>query len=268
MSLTNPNKVVTEQRLNEYHNAILPYLGGMPEMIANKFSKGDLYSTEERMIGQWIDGKPLYQKTVSVTTPNSSEYTELSLSMTDVANAFITNGSYIEITSGSTLQRIPINNIQATTLLQINSSGTLSCIVKVTDTNWRNRAMKLTLQYTKTTDSPISIGSDTDYSTEEKIVGTWIDGKPLYQKTISGTTGTAGSFKTIAHNISNISEITFINGVVQESSTEWHGAGCADALNQSIRFDASTTNVSVYVGHTALSNKSVNITIQYTKTTD
>ena len=42
------------------------------------------------------------------------------------------------------------------------------------------------------------------YSTEEKRIGTWIDGKPLYRKVISGY----WSFKTgdtnIAHNISNL----------------------------------------------------------------
>jgi len=125
MPLTNPNKIVTEERLSEFYGQILPYMGGMPEVLANKFSKGDLYSTDEKMIGQWIDGKPLYQKTVT------------------------TGGN---VPSGATL------------------------IQRTTQTGYD------TILYTKTTDSPIAIGSDTDYSTDEKIVGTWIDGKPLYQR--------------------------------------------------------------------------------------
>ena len=45
------------------------------------------------------------------------------------------------------------------------------------------------------------------YSTEEQIVGSWIDGKPLYQKTIDcGALPNAGS-KSIAHGISNLKRI-------------------------------------------------------------
>ena len=64
MSLTNPNKIVTEERLAEFYGEILPYLGGMPEILANKFDKGNLYSTNEKIVGSWIDGKPVYQKIV------------------------------------------------------------------------------------------------------------------------------------------------------------------------------------------------------------
>jgi hypothetical protein len=128
MPLTNPNKVVTEERLSEFYGQILPYMGGMPDVLANKFSKGDLYSTDEKMIGCWVDNRPLYQKTVA------------------------TGGN---VPSGATL------------------------IQRTTQTGYD------TILYTKTTDSPIAIGSDTDYSTDEKIVGTWIDGKLIWQNTVS-----------------------------------------------------------------------------------
>ena len=65
MSLTNPKDVVTEERLKDFYDGIYPYLGGMPEILANKFSRSDIYSTTEKIIGQWIDGKPLYQKIVT-----------------------------------------------------------------------------------------------------------------------------------------------------------------------------------------------------------
>ena len=71
MSLTNPNKVVTEQRLHDFYEELLPYLGGMPEVLANKFSKGDLYDTTEKMIGKWIDGKPpIHQQLVTIQSMN------------------------------------------------------------------------------------------------------------------------------------------------------------------------------------------------------
>lgn len=52
------------------------------------------------------------------------------------------------------------------------------------------------------------------YSTEEKRIGTWIDGKPLYRRVLIGTTPlTEGTWGTI-DDISNILEITRITGVL------------------------------------------------------
>ena len=38
MSLTNPNKVVTEERLADFYQSILPYLGGMPDVCGGGFA--------------------------------------------------------------------------------------------------------------------------------------------------------------------------------------------------------------------------------------
>ena len=42
-----------------------------------------------------------------------------------------------------------------------------------------------------------------NYSTDEQIVGTWIDGRPIYEKTIYYAGGSSGTI-TIPHNISNM----------------------------------------------------------------
>ena len=44
---------------------------------------------------------------------------------------------------------------------------------------------------------------DTHYSTDEQIVGRWIDGKPVYQKIIESTTSSVGAWTGI--DISNLS---------------------------------------------------------------
>ena len=203
MSLTNPNTVVTEQRLSEFYQGILPYLGGMPEMLANKFSKGDLYSTDEKMIGQWVDGKPLYQKTITTTNFYDDNVERHSVSLGDISGlnvdiAYISNicliaeaGAQLILTESSYI------NDGMYFYLSINNK---SFIQMITKNMWWDRGdstktltAHITIQYTKTTDSAISIGSDTDYSTEEKIVGTWIDGSPVYQKTVVMTMPTATS---------------------------------------------------------------------------
>ena len=50
-----------------------------------------------------------------------------------------------------------------------------------------------------------------DYSAEEKVIGTWIDGKPLYKLLIQGTT----TDRRITVNLSdkNIEKITGITGI-------------------------------------------------------
>lgn len=189
MSLTNPNTVVTEQRLNDFYKGILPYLGGMPEMVANKFSKGDLYSTDEKMIGQWIDGKPLYQKVITFTTPSSTTNTKVGTisSGADVKTMI----GYVHETSNnihvSINWCIPDDSItNSHNYLCVYALGTdLYVVMGSGSSMYYRKPAYLIVQYTKTTDSPILIGDANDYSTEEKIIGTWVDGKPIYQKTIT-----------------------------------------------------------------------------------
>ena len=50
-----------------------------------------------------------------------------------------------------------------------------------------------------------------DYSAEEKIIGTWIDGKPLYKLLVKGTT--TDKRVNLALSDKNIKEITNMTGV-------------------------------------------------------
>ena len=50
-----------------------------------------------------------------------------------------------------------------------------------------------------------------DYSAEEKVIGTWIDGKPLYKLLIQGTT--TKRRQTVDLSDKNIKQITSITGV-------------------------------------------------------
>lgn len=223
MSLTNPNTVVTEQRLSEFYQGILPYMGGMPEMLANKFSKGDLYSTEERMIGQWIDGKPLYQRTFekAVTEVNNSVSVYANILAVLSIDKVVSLGGYY-ISSANAGYSIPIignNSYSEGVGTWITDLGTKDLCVLVSNGKYPGIGTAyVTIQYTKTTDSPISIGSDTDYSTEEKIIGTWIDGKPIYQKTINFGALPNATTREVAHNISNLGHVVDIRGTAYTST--------------------------------------------------
>ena len=66
------------------------------------------YSTSEQEIGTWIDGKPLYQKTIEVTDSFSStkSYTDNDIASADVL--MLVDG-YYECSTSSGLYFIPLN---------------------------------------------------------------------------------------------------------------------------------------------------------------
>lgn len=261
MSLTNPNKVITEERLSEFYGQILPYLGGMPDLLANKFNKSDLYSTDEKMIGCWIDGKPLYQRAFTFTQVNGN------------GNAWITTNFNL----GSGLEKVIYG-------CAISDSNTPYPVVATWDGSYNFRFMHFRntsvafiggiICYTKTADSTVAIGNDTDYSTTEKIIGTWIDGKPIYQKTISGTGSADISLGT------DVNLGIDLRGFFVETS----GSSSTGTVNCiPIYFsDTGSSNISAYfrkqngtnetvirfANSSAYTNLPYYVTIQYTKTTD
>ena len=243
--------------------------------IVNAFNKGDLYSADEKMIGQWIDGKPLYQKVVSgnITTTewNTFNHNIANIETSVKIEAYLTMPNSRNIPYVYTLGRTVANDGMMASFSPSNwgvnvssafSSGTVTAI----------------LRYTKTTDQAVSIGEANEYSTEEKIIGTWIDGKPVYQKTFSGTVESKSNYT--AHDLGitgGIDTIVNVSGVMDNNKPMI--AISNDAFTASIAFyiypndfsTASRRNTyecfakpdgnQTYVGHTFIFH------LQYTKTT-
>lgn len=272
MSLTNPNKVITEERLSEFYQSIFPYLGGMPEILANKFNKSDLYSTSEKMIGQWIDGKPLYQKTFQTTSPSQ---VSVSTAVIDLSSSGIDKivdlKPFIYDNSNMTIHG---NGFVCWVRYAVPSaSQNFEVACQVTNQSYLNDTMLITLQYTKTTDSPVSIGNDTDYSTTEKIVGTWIDGKPIYQKTVECGALPNNTTKNVAHNITNISEWISITGISYVNNSGKGGMSLplvyhnSSSVNNCL-LQANSENIILRTEGDRSPYDVTYVTLQYTKTTD
>ena len=130
----------------------------------------------------------------------------------------------------------------------------------------------------------IPIKSKTNYSTSEQVVGTWINGKPLYEKTISKSLGTwTGSYVGQAVSLSTdvidsnieacfITQAVALYGIVCRPLQHYYstpddvdpttlvgrGTDCYVSRRVYItRYDADNID-----GYTAY------ITVRYTKTTD
>ena len=105
-----------------------------------------------------------------------------------------------------------------------------------------------------------------NYSTTEKVVGTWIDGKPLYEKVV---TGTISSNSEVQIQMETSITMRKMNGNIKEGTTLQYSvpyyAGSTDFTH--IFFSQSSFKLFVKSG-TTHGYGTFEIVCQYTKTTD
>lgn len=219
-----------------------------------------IYSEDEREIGVWIDGKPLYQKTY-----------EFSTAITVYANTYTTlvSNSGLNIDTIVYGETSPSNNATFTPIsLTVTQNDEIQGYYP---TDWSIKY--LTLRYTKTTDTAGS-GQWTPqgvpahhYSTDEQIVGTWIDGSTLYEKTVDIGSLPNTSEKSSAHNISNIDKVISVVGYAINSSKANLPLPYSNPTSQyTISVNVNTTYIVVQTGSDR-SSYSGYVTIRYTKST-
>ena len=105
------------------------------------------------------------------------------------------------------------------------------------------------------------------YSTDEIVIGTWIDGKPVYRKVVIGKTPTLSENWTNALTFSNIDKIVKFNCLLNETSTSFAPIPKYDGSLYWI--DVSIVNQKLrFLGSDSYSNKDYILIIEYTKTTD
>ena len=176
-----------------------------------------IYSDTEREIGVWRDGKPLYQ--ITYTTTISSNVASMTIDITAL-NVDTVVDMYGTLNSQIAVKPIPNVDDSSTSnnyALDIINNKTTLRLTKGSG-YFIEGPLYITLRYTKTTDTA---GSGTwtpsgvpavHYSTDEQVVGTWIDGKTLYQKTFYYTHNDTigGGFTTIG-TISGYEYLQFVN---------------------------------------------------------
>ena len=174
-----------------------------------------IYSTEEREIGVWTDGKPLYEKTFDLGSDTDISYnswTETTISWQTISVERLVGAKGFTSSGGT---------FAGTLLASKKSNGKVE--IQTPRNNFNSGVRYLTLQYTKSTDVAGS-GSWTPqgvpthhYTLMEKIVGTWLD-KTLYEKTIDCGTMPNATTKTVAHGISNVDTIINIEGYAKNTN--------------------------------------------------
>lgn len=228
--------------------------------------EANIYSTTEKVVGQWKDGKLLYQRTYVGTSPSANDTIQTVIDdiTTGMDTAFITNG-YLINSYGT---KYPLN-------VQISSTDYVTTWIRGSgigqkvnsnngDTAKLNQTIVVTLQYTKTTDSPLA--------SDEKFAGLTASGEVIYKKHLDLTPSswTCGSDAVIAHNISNIDYVVkFEGGFYNAASRSGLQINRITSGNEIFIWNVGRQNINYFLGAnwdgtTSLSGMSIDIF--YTKT--
>ena len=108
-----------------------------------------------------------------------------------------------------------------------------------------------------------------NYSRNEQVIGTWIDGKILYQKSIEFGALPNSTTKSVSHNINDIDTICSVDaiGVTVGGNNIPIPYTHYNAIGAQIKLDVNSTNITIESGYN-FSQYNGYITIKYTKTTD
>ena len=117
-----------------------------------------IYSTNEQVVGKWINGKPIYRKTMEFSNLSSGEnriphgIADVDIIMVDRDHSFATNGTYSELwqigntnSSASNFSQFSVSLVWTTNSIfdVYIGSGSVSRLPKLI----------ITFEYTKTTDT-------------------------------------------------------------------------------------------------------------------
>ena len=218
-----------------------------------------IYSENEREVGVWVDGKPLYEKTVIF------EGTFLGSTTIGNLNIIMCSGHSVDNTyrTFSFAHSDASNNVG----IFIKSNGDVEIRAGSSVTSeYAYDKIAITVRYTKTTDTA---GSGTwtpqgvptvHYSTDEQIVGTWIDGNTIYEKTYSElflNCDNANTWYSISVNWGNIDKI------VSSHIIDQYGQSIAGTVG-----NITVSSEKEIALNLAMNNRTIeDVTIRYTKAT-
>ena len=226
----------------------------------------EIYSTSEKQVGVWIDGRPIYKRTFDLGSDVSVSYN----SWTTLSNVIIPNLDFIVkgygTNVGGTYTPLQTAWVVATHTIQIQTPRN----------NYAQNVRYFTIFYCKDNDVGGSgiwtpQGSYAHhYSESEQIVGTWIDGSTLYERTIIA--------QSIANGVTYVLPNTNIKIRQCEGVFRFRASGNTlslysreyDATYRAILnghgVDTSGTYMDCTIGTGRTGNLDLEVTIRYTKT--
>lgn len=111
-------------------------------------------------------------------------------------------------------------------------------------------------------------GSNSYSTTEKKTGGKWIDGKPIYRKTIDCGALPNATNKTVNHNIANIDKVINQKGWSYNGDSFFPLPYVFINASYQIKLFATKTQIQIETGSDRSGFTETYVTLEYTKTTD
>lgn len=229
-----------------------------PNVPVFRFTATSAWTTGDTMT---LDGSAVTVHLADGTAPKSGAYV-IGAEVLAIVNSslvtLMTGASFDGVVSFNSRQGVVTPQSGDYTANQIGYNNTVSGLA-ATDTQAAIDEIEDQIQN-------LPSGGDVNYSLTEHIIGTWIDGSALYEKTVDCGAFPNATTKTVAHNISNLKDVVAISGVaVRNDGTSYKALPYIWNASQTIGLDTSPTTVtivstfdtSMYTGY---------LTIRYTKT--
>mgnify|MGYP004511167017 FL=1 len=103
------------------------------------------------------------------------------------------------------------------------------------------------------------------YSSEEVVIGTWIDGRPIYRKVVSGTTKS----QTVAFSnpgVTSGDNLIDYYGVVKASDNNWGNINYNGHIN--LFWSTPNSDLRWYITYNSFENRPFRLVVEYVKSTD
>ena len=113
-----------------------------------------------------------------------------------------------------------------------------------------------------------SLDDRDNYSTTEQVIGTWIDGKPIYIKVIQCGALPNNANKDVTHNIQNLGTTIKCNGMAIRTSDSRALTIPDSTPNAEIVCGVTNTNVYITTNNDRSTFDDSFLVLEYTKTTD
>ena len=261
---------------------------GVLRAIKDEYSPSDTkmvglaecYSTTEKQVGCYVDGKPLYQKTITSDVSQSTGSISIATGISDIDETVYFNGSWSYGTNSSWIP-LPFSDDSNQTSISDSivkirnirkSDGVLTLYIgnDFTGTYAVNK-IRVTLQYTKTTDTA---GSGTwtpegvpahQYDGNEKVVGTWF-GETLYEKSYHLTAPSTANVSTniIDTTDLNINYLAELIGSIKVLANTTHTGGNSFVL-WARHNNADGNKIACNVSNASYLGGDMYVTLRYTK---
>jgi len=122
-------------------------------IVIYPYKQNNLYSTEEQVIGTWIDGKPIYRSVFETTTPSNIDTPTDILDCSNLnIDHLIKLDGFIKINVGTGINQVPLNWSHENNPIRTHINLNNTVRMRVGTQNQCNMICHIVLEYTKTSD--------------------------------------------------------------------------------------------------------------------